>query len=266
LPHPFEDQHVAAAAPILTLPDAAGVIVDPVSGVPEPTDAALREAMVTALQDLEVPASTTLGNRSSFHMNATASETGSGAGSTTVEITWVLRSADGQEVGRDTERATLGTESWAKGTAPGLAALAKPAAGKLAGLIQEPPMEEHKPAKQVYVRPVEGAPGDGRTALPRALVFLLKKKGVDITPDAQAVDTIAIGGVVTVTQVPPDQEHVQIVWHVYEPDGTDFGQIAQENTIPKGTLDAHWGDVSMAIAASGVDDIIRVMQAIPPPK
>jgi hypothetical protein len=263
VPHPFEDAKLPPHASILALTDSVGIVVEPVRGAPAPTAQALAEAMATALQAAEVLASTTPGNQSSLHLVSEASGSTGGPGLTAIRIRWSMRSAEGAEIGTDLQQEMIADDQWTTGSGQGLTQLMQREAPRIAALVQDAPVVEHKPTRQVFVRTVEGAPGDGGKSLPRALVYLLKRASVDVTTDSQAVDTITIVGNVAVKPLTADQEHVQIEWRVLKPDGSEVGKVAQENTIPRGSLDGSWGEVSMAVANSAVNDIIRVVNLVP---
>jgi hypothetical protein len=264
LPHTFEDAKLPPTAAILTLPDMAGIVVDPVSGAPAETGRAVAEMMASALQDAEILASTTAGNPESPHLSGEASATSLAGGLTTLRIRWTLRAADGHEIGTDLEQDQVPAADWATGTGVLLADAIRREAAKLAPLVQEPIRTVEKSARQVFVRPVEGAPGDGGKTLPRALVFLLKRAGIEVTSDATASAAMTVAGSVAVSPGNAGAEHVVIAWHVLKPDGSEAGQVKQENDIPKGSLDGNWGDIAMAVASSAVKDIVRVVSSVPP--
>jgi len=261
LPHPFADQQLPPDAPILQVADTVGILVEPVAHAP--ADAALAQAMATALQDREVPADTHAANRQSYHLTGDAAATQVSAGAAMVEIQWTLVNAKGETVGRDLQRMTISAADWTTGTPEILAPLAKAEAPHIAAMVQEAPPVERNPGRQVYIRPTEGAPGDGRTALPRSLTFLLGRAGIKVTPDSQTADAVIIGPTVNLTSAGAGKQHVLIVWHIYRADGTEAGQVSQENDVAAGSLDGSWGDIGMAVATAGIDQIIGVMKTIP---
>jgi hypothetical protein len=261
LPHPFADTQLPPDAPILQVADTVGILVEPVAHAP--SDANLAEAMAAALRDSEVPADTHAANRQSYHLTGDAAATVVAAGNAMVDIQWTLRNAKGEPVGQDRQRATLSAADWTQGSAETLAPLGKAEAAHIAAMIQEAPPVEHNPGRQIYIRATEGAPGDGRTALPRSMTFLLTKAGVKVTPDSQTVDAVVVAPMVELTSKNATQQHVKIVWHVYRPDGTEAGQVSQENDVPAGSLDGSWGDIGMAVATAGVDQIMGVVKTIP---
>src|SRR5882757_8616037 len=72
LPHPFAHDTPPPNSPILTPPDSAGIMVEPVAGAPEPTAHDLAAAMAKALRDDDVPASTNASNRGSYRLAGSA--------------------------------------------------------------------------------------------------------------------------------------------------------------------------------------------------
>ncbi|HEV2675733.1 MAG TPA: hypothetical protein VGV37_14405 [Aliidongia sp.] len=258
LPHPFADSQLPPDAPILQVADTVGILVEPVVQAPS-----LAQAMATALQDREIPADTHAANRQSYHLSGDATATRVSAGSAMVDIQWTLRNAKGETVGSDRQQATIAAADWTGGAPETLAALGKAEAPRIAAMIQEAPPIERNPGRQIFIRPTEGAPGDGRTALPRSLGFLLTRAGVKVTPDSQTVDAVVVAPMVELSSLGKGQQHVRIVWHIYRPDGTEAGEVSQENDIPAGSLDGSWGDVGMAVSTAGIDQIMGVVKTIP---
>jgi uncharacterized lipoprotein YmbA len=261
VPHPFAEAQLPPDAPILQVADTVGILVEPVAHAP--ADAALAQAMATALQDREVPADTQAANRQSYHLTGDAAASHVSAGAALVEIRWILTDAKGATVGSDTQHATISATDWTGGTPEMLAPLMKPEAERIAAMIQEAPPVERNPGRQIFIRTPTTAPGDGRVALPRSLGFLLDRAGIKVTPDSQTVDAVTIEPTVALTSAGAGKQHVTIVWHIYRPDGTEAGQVSQENDVPAGSLDGSWGDIGMAVATAGVDQIMAVVKTIP---
>jgi hypothetical protein len=256
LPHPFEDDKLGPHAELLAVPDALGVVVEPVRGTPGSGDA-LAGAMALALQDSEVPASPEAGNSRSYHLLGTAAPAGPGA----FDIEWTMRDAAGREVGRETGHILL-----PQGADPDPAALAakmRETAPKLAALIQDTAMDEHQPTRRLLIREIAGAPGDGAKSLKRSLVFLLSRSGIPLTDDAQHPDTVAVAGTVETHPGAAGQDHIKILWHVLKPDGSEAGIVTQENDVPHAVVTGQWGDMAMAVADAAAPDILRVAETVP---
>jgi hypothetical protein len=253
--HPFAEDRLPSDAPILQVKDAAGVVVAPVEGVPPEAGSALAEALAAALRGLEIPASTGPGNRHSFRIAGTATAV-PGAGGGGLTIRWTVRDGDGGEAGADDQHASVTAAAWSAPTAEGFHDLAATEAKTLSGLVVEAPPVERKSATALFVREVKGAPGDGSHALASALTYLLKHRGLPVGSEAK--DAVVVAGEVAVSAGGGGKDHVKIVWHVLKPDGSDIGQIGQENDVPHGSLDGRWGQTAMAVAMAGIDDIVRI--------
>ena len=261
-PHPFEADKLDPHAPILAVPEALGVVVDPVQGAPDDAARTLADAMVLALQDVEVPASTTAGNARSFHLSGTAVPAQGAANGW--EIRWAMHDAAGTEIGGDTQRIVLPA-----GAQPDATALAGPMRGeapKLAALIEDTAPVEHQSTRRLLVRAIAGAPGDGAKSLKRSLAFVLKQSGVALTDDPQTPDTVAVAGTVEARPISPDQDHIKILWHVLKPDGSEAGVITQENDVPRTVIEGQWGDLAMAVAEAAAPDLLRVVATVPESK
>jgi hypothetical protein len=258
LPHPFEDDKLGPHAPLLSKPDALGVVVGPVQGAADSAPA-IAGAMALALQDSEVPASVEAGNSRSYHLVGTAVAAAGSPG--TYDIAWSMRDAAGKELGRESGRVVL-----PPGADPDAAALAVPmraVAPKLAALIQDSAPDEQLPTRHLLVREIQGAPGDGGKALKRSLVFLLKRSGIPLTDDAQHPDTVAVAAAVETHPAAAGQDHIKIMWHVLKPDGSEAGVITQENDVPHTIVTGQWGDMAMAVADAAAPDILRVAETVP---
>ena len=260
--HPFEDDRPAVDSAILQVKDSVGIVVAPVQGAPGTTASGLSEALASAFRDLEIPATTNIGNRHSYQLSGVASADAGPGGGQRVAIHWSLRDSDGKPIGTDDEVEAVPSAAWAGGKPEDFADLARAEAKKLSALIVEaPPVEQPVQTHLLHVAAVEGAPGDGARALPSALVYLLKRRGLPVTDDTHDSNAVTIAGQVTMSAPQPGKQHVKIVWHVLKGDGTDIGQIAQENDVPQGSLDGKWGETAMAVAMAGFDDILRVVAA-----
>ncbi|MBB4287358.1 hypothetical protein [Roseospira goensis] len=123
-----------------------------------------------------------------------------------------------------------------------------------------PARAARRPSDLVMAPPeVTRAPGDGKAALERALTRLFRQNGVRIT-DAPGSERLTVRGAVEVLPAgAAGQEQVSIVWQVLDADGVVLGEVNQQNTIPRGSLDGRWGDVAALIAegaAMGVGEIL----------
>ncbi len=109
------------------------------------------------------------------------------------------------------------------------------------------------------VPPVNGAPGDGNTALAAALQRALKSQGVDTAPRDPA-GAYTVKGDVKLGPPTAGKQSIQIVWTVLDADGKRVGTVSQKNTIPQGALNQRWGGTADSAARSAVGKVVSLMK------
>ncbi|MGE5268999.1 MAG: hypothetical protein ACM3JG_04920 [Thiohalocapsa sp.] len=127
--------------------------------------------------------------------------------------------------------------------------------------------EPHKTADRlrIAVHPLKGAPGDGDKSLAAAIATILGRQDVAIVDKGQKAD-LTIDGVVSITPVKANKQHVKIVWHLRRADGAEIGTVGQENDVPNGLLDGPWGDLAYSVAIAANDGLLQLLaRAGPPP-
>jgi uncharacterized lipoprotein YmbA len=259
LPHPFEDSAPPPNSPLMTPPDSAGIVVLPVTGAPSATAHDLADAMATALQDNDVPAGTEARNRGSYTLQGSATIHGMPDGKMQVTIAWEMRGPDGKVTGQQQTSTAMTASAWQDGGA-GITDLVGPAAPQLAKLI-----ESNNPAPVVGSDPLiavhqaTGAPGDGGQALATAMSAALHRAQVSLADFPGAVPSYVVEVTVVVTPPLSGKQKVSIDWTLNRPDGSEVGQVKQENAVDAGSLDKVWGltayDAANA-AAAGITALI----------
>lgn len=110
----------------------------------------------------------------------------------------------------------------------------------------------------IMIAGIQGAPGDGNSALRTAFGVMLENAEI---PQADDLDGCALAVSAEVsTERAGDNDHVSIVWQVHDSQGRSLGEVAQVNEVPAGKLDGSWGtDASLAArgARDGIVNIIR---------
>ena len=248
LPHPFAEDVPPARWPVLSPPDRGGVIVVAAAGTP----AATAEALAAALRDADIPATTFgNGNRASFHL--VAREHRPGADGTGAGLDWELVSAEGKPLGH-------GSESGGTGEARALAAKAVPAIAKL---VQDEPVAPAAVGEPLLVlRQVTGAPGDGGSALTRAMDYALKQANVALAEKPGDKESYVLTGKVELSPPQAGKQQVKVRWQLQRPDGSEIGQVNQENAVPAGSLDGPWGDVAFAVASAAAPGVAALIQKV----
>ena len=245
LPHPFADADGRDTAPPLRPPDSAGVLVLPVAEAP-----ALAPALAQALREADVPASTEGANRGSYRLESSVAVDALGPGGKSVSLSWELRSAAGETVGRGTARRDGGN----------VEVLAQDAAPRIARLVAgDAPVPEADVPPLVAVRSVAGAPGDGGTALARAIGTALGRAGVEVG-EGDAKARFALLCNIAVAPPKDGKQLVTVRWALALPEGRELGQVNQQNAVPAGSLDGSWGDLAYAIAGAAAPGIAELIE------
>ena len=264
LPRPFKPDGDKSANPLLGLPDAGGVHVLNIDGAPTTAAQRLAAAMASALQELNIPASTFSANERSLFLQGSANTRRLARRSVEVELSWELIDNAGKTVGRHSQRTVLSDQAWRNAQPEPLKALAASAAPKIAKLMQEPaPKPSNLAARTppVHVAPVTGAPGDGDDSLRRAIRDTLSRAGVTVV-DRRAKAEYVVVGKVSMGRPRAGRQKVDIVWSVRDRKGEEKGDIKQSNTIRKGELDRRWGDIAFLVAQGAADGVTALLRKL----
>lgn len=262
LPHPFADNRPPPTSPILSPPDAAGIVVQQVVGAPPASSQALMTAMVEALQKEDVPADTGAANARSYRLVGTATATPAGD-IVRVSVAWLLSGADGHVVASETGAADVPSQSWQQGGADAAKALVAAAAPGLARRVEgDVPKEHAVRAATLGIVPitVTGAKGEGGHELSLAIASVLQRAGVALQDKPGEAPTYVLTGKVAIGAAQAGHQDVKIVWAVSRVDGKEIGQVSQENAVPAGTLDGPWGDTAYDVATAALSGIVELLR------
>jgi hypothetical protein len=272
LPQPFkETPKVTTDDPLLDVPTAVGIAVLPVSGVPEPLATQISTAAAMRLQSFEIPAEAVPNNQGlGFTLQGDANIVEATAAQTSVVVTWNLRARRGGSVRTYRQVFEVPTNQWQAGDNAAAGRLGSAAGGAIAEMINgiAPPAEGPPPAAapprpqfpSVSIKPVEGAPGDGRESLRLAVLQSLVDNGVrrdDVTPE------VTITCQMISAAYDANLQKVEIVWRALDRDGKELGTVRLDNTIPNGALDGPWGPTAFAIAGAALNDLLTLLASYP---
>jgi hypothetical protein len=252
---------------MLSLRDSASVTIAPIDGTPRETAQKLGPAMATALQQREIAASDKTASIGSYELVGRIEEMPEAGDKAALVAVWELRDPSGHALGERTERAEASTHDWEQGSEEAVARLAAASADRLAILLQDdaPVEAEVGGHTRLFVSSVEGAPGDGRESLPRAITEILKRQDVAIVTDPEAKADLVLNADVVVANPKAGKQNVKITWRVRRKDGDEIGTVGQENNVPAGLLDGAWGDVAYMVAVSAQDGIMQLVARGAPP-
>jgi len=257
LPRPFQDP-AKDQNELLRLNNRGGVVVVPLENVPD--GPAFAEAVALELRKLEVPATTRLGSGEALLLGGKAEITGQDGLRDQLEIGWRIAGPTGTIMGGRHGSWMVPREAWQKADPQVMAAVAAQAAPELANAI-EGPRPVTQPGPPLVVWAVDGAPGDGAVTLKAALERALGLAGYRILPDL-ADNAVIVSGAVHLDPPASGRQKVTIIWSVLDQDGSELGQISQDNTIPTGQLDGPWGEVARQIAGAALEGIAEVIDQI----
>lgn len=226
LPRPFSPESKTVSPAENPYPaDGAGVVVD---GARCPRSSA---AVIEALRQRDVPVAVGPGNRGSMRLVCDGQN-------------WLLSDAGDRRLGEI-------PDDTPDGVAQGLLALI--------GRVELPPADTFRPA--LVVGPIIGAPGDGASALSRAMALALIGRGAALAQEPDDTALLVMGSVV-ISDAEPGSQFVEVIWEVLSPDGSRLGVVSQENTIDAGALDGPWGPIAPFIASAGADGVIELIDRL----
>jgi len=274
---PFEPpDRLAATTAILAPGPDAGVILVPIQGLAPGTGRDLTGRIAEKLQQREIAASTSTAMPGSFMLQGSVAAQPLDQDRTRLDFTWRLIDPKGLTGGAITQSETAATPALQAHDPRLMAAIAERAATRIEALIRPAtsspaplpapaaaaaaaPPAAAVPTPRVVLRPVEGAPGDGRISLTRAIRAILERNHVTVV-DREGAGTLLALGTVRL-QDRGAMQLVQIEWRVVKADGTSVGTVSQQNQVPAGTLDGAWGPIANAAASGSAEGLIQLLQA-----
>ena len=255
LPQPFRHEGLnVAVAP----PGPRGVVVRPPDD--SPAAAALVKAIVKRLSDQDIPASTRSAASGSWVL---AAETETTIAAKTLR--WRLVPPDGEAPLAFTQ--TLPSAVWDKAGPATIDRMADEVLAKYAATLhgeteaQSITAAAPPPIPVIRLEPLAGLPGDGDSALPKALGHALQRLGMKL--GGKEADLV-VQGRVSLVPGRPGEEVLDVAWVVTDSKtGEELGKAAQQGALPKGRLSGPWGALAGDIAAGGADGIAEIIAAIP---
>jgi len=250
LPRPFQPETKGETNPLLIPVDRAGVVVEPIAGLPD--SAGFAERLAEGLRSEGIVAMTGPGNASSIRLSGDAS-----AGANGWDLFVALRDAKGD---------SMGALAW-KLTPEGTPAQAIELAKAVALVLYPDGPVPLAPKPSVSIGEVTGVPGDGGRALARALEFNLRRADV-LLADTPEKATHVIVAAVTIAPprgTPPNlTRNVDVRWIVRRADRQEVGQVRQTNDVPAGQIDRNWSEIAYAVADAAVEGLTNLLTRAPP--
>ena len=268
LPRPFQAMPGDQANPLIKPRESLVIRAATVDGPPLPLARMLARSVAEELGALGIAAAARDHATSAYVLNGRAGVNLESPDEPFFAlIEWSLTDSAGDVVALHTQGVEGAREHWEGGDPALIGAVGKAAAAVIAALLMDDevvaPTDLPRPA--VLFKLVRGAPGDGDTALTRAIREAIQARGVRLTEDA-AEAGFAVAGTVTVGAPSGARQSVRIVWSVSRIDGRDVGRVTQDNMVPAYSLDGPWGRVAAIIAAAAAADIANTLAAAGTPR
>ena len=278
IPQPFQGtKKVSSDIAFLDVPSAVGIASAPVMGVPQPLNQEFTKAIAQALEPYEIPAEATASNKGlGFSLQGQVMEPTRKDGVVNASVMWTLKSRKGQSAGVYIQTIAVPIQDWEKGggstatrlgrdTAAGIAGIIEGSTNQAAGGVSTAPdrsalKADVPPPVRITVKPVEGAPGDGRDSLQAATLESLLANGAkrdDVNPEVVLMGRVEIQASVN------NQDFVTIAWRAITQDGADLGEVKLTNTIPHGSLDGRWGGAAFTIVDAGLAQLLALLAVAP---
>jgi len=258
---PFAAEHPKAIRSIFTLRDSTTVAVGPVAGISPDAREKVSEAVADALQKLDILATAEAGGGDRLTLIGTVQASG-----TATTVAWRLTDGTGHAVGQAISTAPVSLEAVNRGEPAALKTLAAAAADRVSPLLQDDAPAETTAAtapqdyRNIVVRPVTGAPGDGREALGLAMAAALTQAKLSVVPSTgDTTKALAVVGTVKLDPPKGGKQHVAINWALMDAAGKQLGVVSQQNDVQPGSLDGRWGDVANAVASAAIPGIVALI-------
>ncbi|BAE49396.1 hypothetical protein [Paramagnetospirillum magneticum] len=253
IPQPFRHEGLNAA---VSPPGPRGVVVRPPDD--SPSGAALAKAIIKRLSEQDIPASSRSAAAGSWVLAATPETS-----IATKRLVWRLIPPDGDIPAAITQ--SLPAALWETAGPATIDRMADEVVAKYAATLHGEPEQplDSAPARVPAIRlePLAGLPGDGDSALSRALGQALRRLGLRLGgPEAD----VTVLGRITLVPGRPGEEILDVTWVVQDArTGKELGKAAQQGALPKGRLSGPWGALAGDIAAGGAEGIADIIAAIP---
>lgn len=251
---------------------APAIVVRPIYGLGAENAEALRKRVMTVLRSHDVPALAESTASIAWVLQGQAAfirrEDEHGQGQLSGTIAWRLTDAQGEERARFStplggDENTISDALFGP-MADQIAAQVDGALSAPGSQVAQAPVVAEMP--HASVAQVTGAPGDGNTAITKALIALLPLKGIKVSDKKEKPDW-RVEGKVKVEPKSPEEDVVTLRWRVVDGQGRELGTITQQNAVPHKRLDVKWGEIAAfaaEAAAEGISQLIHSFTAKAP--
>jgi len=114
---------------------------------------------------------------------------------------------------------------------------------------------------QLWVDDVTGAPGDGNKRLATEIIRQMEATGLRLARVPAEADYF-VNADVDVFVIDTRTEVAEIIWRVEDRNGSEIGQIKQQNPIPRGMLHKEWGETATLAAGGGLEGVLAILDSL----
>jgi len=247
------------------LPDAAGIVVGPVSGVGEQQSRALREALVAALTRREIAAALSGDNPAIRRVSAMARIEQGAENENRLQIDWILLDPASRSQKTVTSSMTLHETAWQRPSPERLTALVEDAATAFAAALTEEAegriVSPEAPVR-LYLWPVVGPREPLNVQLFSSLQLALQETGISVVDRLEEAQLI-VSGEISLGQAQKGLRPIEIEWSMLKPDGIQIGRLLQRNRVADAELDTGWATLSRAVATAVAGSISDAIDRLP---
>lgn len=183
-------------------------------------------------------------------------------GTATMRVSWQLQRPDGTPVDTVNFSQDVGLDAWRRADSAAVRPLAQRSVGRIAPLIGIGPAADEDKGPRVIVEKARGAPGDGNTALAKAMTHELKRFDIAIDLGRSGERLPVLRAQVSVRPMDEANELVEITWLLHDAEGRERGRLKQQNRVASGRLDLRWGIVAKLAAAAAAPEIADLLRRI----
>lgn len=269
LPKPFQPAD-KGDNDLLRLPSHTGVAVAPVTGDVPDDGTALARAMAKSLRRRNLPATVGSGNaQTRWLLGNVTRTTAAGDGGARLDVTWELYGPNGDRVGTVERTHDLQGDAWPNPADGALDRLVRPAAGKVAAMIQgvAPATGElpgYPEGTRLVVGEIRGEPGAATRALAQALARRLRQRDLPISDRATSGDVV-IEGRLDLGESNGTNRPMELVWILRRAGETGrMGDLRQANRVPDTAVREGWDRLAGLVTRAALPGVLQVIRAKAP--
>jgi hypothetical protein len=258
----------------------AQIAVQAPIGLPQKQNIRLGDQLITALQQRSVTMAATPQAPARFKLQGFCSASAN-ENKTSIACVWDANASDGTRAHRIVIKETVGGSTpsapWSAVSNSTLDRIAVSVGDKIAAWLDSSQIihsegqhgsgfslptlsslglnsDEHQP---ISVHGVQGAPGDGNSALANSMISSLRSLNIPISNrDRKAFQLF---GTVNITDGKSGKQNVTIEWSLKDEKGIALGTVTQNNQVPQGALDGTWGGTAKASANAAAKRIADLL-------